>query len=1281
MKKFYLFGILLFLGTRLFAQDYQINGMEYLAGDMTARTYSMTEKPDGGRQCAVLRIATTKITKEQREKFYFSADFASYIREKRIVDGEILLWVSPGIKTLIFKHETLGTYRLDISTYNFEIESNCTYKITMEGLAVPTTEQTGVLSISSNPSGAQLYINGQSMGETPFRSALKYGKYIIELKKESYEDYSEEITLNQNLQGYSPSLIPISGMLSVNSSPSEVKVMIDGQIVGYTPFVTNEILVGTHRLTLEEKGYESEDTLITISKGILLNLKLNLQERYNNEDIFIVEEEEHDEFPIGTSQNLANKTIRTMPSTERTLNDVLQLIPQSNLSASGLAIGGGDYRQSNLTVDGAIFNNIFGIGSNLPANAMPISLDAIQSISYDIAPYDVRENGFIGAAANAVSKRGTNETHVSIYNYFSSNKLIGKEFGNKDEMGHYPASLVIPDKIDNTTGFSIAGPIAKNKLFYFFDLEYTANIGQGQTRFARKNETDPWGDDTEFSRPTSEKMEEIKSYLKSQFNYDPGRYQYYNVNAPDLRLFARLDWNIQDNHKFTLRYTLSNNKYSCQPSSSISPFPSTIIYNRYLYGRISPYALYFESSRYFQEANYSSLVAELNSKSSNNRINNLLRLAYSHQDEPRSNIGGDFPSVDILENIDEDGDGINETPAVYTSFGPDPFTNGNLREAHAFLASDNLTIHSEKNNFLLGIQAEYNNIINSYLQGGLGYFIYDSWDDFKYGNNPHAFAITLGNNPEGKYQAPYFKFTQFSAYMQDEMKLGEKFKLSAGLRMELPVFPSIAERNTNKEFLNGWEDIEVDENGNHYTVHHAIADGSGTSLSGLSTADVPKTRLYFLPRFAFNYDVNDDHSFIIRGSSGLYTGRIPGVWFVSALGNSNCSATQFIDNNYPDIQFSNNPGSLISYNSDILGIGNLPVDLQAPLSPTILDKNLKLPEVWKTGIVFEKKFNHDIVLSFNAVYGKDLSSVTITKLGIKEDGFITLPGEPSDRIYYVSEGIHNSVGATVQPYLLTNAEKNGYNYFFTLQLSKQFGKKFNIIASYIRGQGKNSNDGFGDQVTSAFNTNTYGVNGSNAHELGYASYISPNRLFFIANFTIRESKHSRRIFGLYYNGVNVCSIGNYYYNRYSYTMTSNINGDGGANSLIYIPTKNELASMPFVSDENRDEYENFINNDSYLKSHRGEYAERGGAVAPMYHSFNFRYSVEYFLNDNHRIQIGIDVKNVGNMINRSWGNLQRLSRSDILSWNGTIYQFITPTWGISDSYSTWSAALNIRYSF
>ena len=1008
---------------------------------------------------------------------------------------------------------------------------------------------------------------------------------------------------------------------------------------------------GPYSLKINMMGYQPQ-TLDNFKLGLGESLNLNI--KMVVEDISLMEVTISADAPTvnlsqGSSTNVSAEQISTLPTVTRSINDVLALSPHASSTSLGLAIGGGNFRQSYVTVDGASFHNAYGIGSNLPAGGTPITFDALESVSISVAPFDVRQSGFTGGYVNAVTKSGTNQLHASVYDYFTSDKLTGTRFGHKGDDGRYPNNLSLGQSLLNTAGFSVGGPIVKNKLFYFINFEYETDIAAGQMRYARQNESADWGSGTQYNRPTVDKMDKIRQYLIKTYKYDPGDYQNYSLSTPDYKLMARLDWNINDNNRFNLRYSWVRHQVFSTPSNSITPLSSSL-YNKNIYGRGSVYSLFFESSNYIQQQNFSSVAAELNSRFLYGRLTNTLRAVYSSQQEPRKMTRDLFPTVDILEPL-EDG-----TKAVYTSFGPDPFTYGTGSAVNTFIATDELGYSTGIHHITGGLQFEFDKTTNRFMQGGAGYYVYNSWDDFVNQAAPAAFTIAYGNNENHEQVATSFNFIQNSIYAQDEITFSEKFKMTGGLRVEMPYYPSI-DYNINKEF-------------------QTLAEGDNT-LHGLSTADMPKARVDFSPRLGFEWNLLDDDKLTLHGGSGIFTGRLPLVWIVTTVCNSNVAQGTYQTYNTP-IAFYSTVNEIIAHNSDKLKTGDLPASQIA----TILDKNLRMPQTWKSTLALDAKLPGGIDATIEGIYGKDLTSVAVTCLGMVQDDSIQLPGEPGKRAHWASEGIVNSIGGKLTPFYITNTKNNGYYYSLTGLLSKQFDCGLNLMAAYTYSCGKNVSDAIGDQVMSSYSNNTFGVHGSNAHEIGYSSYVSPNRILLNAGWTWATGQHTTETLSCYYEGYNLCYVGSYSYSRYSYTMTSNVNGDGGAHSLIYIPTKEELKDMPFVSNENRNDFETFINDDKYLSAHRGHYAERGGVIAPWRHTVNLKYERTYKFHKGEALSFGVDVKNIANLLNRSWGNVKQVSSGDIITYKDGKYQFNKPEWNdYANVISTWSAALNVRFSF
>ena len=960
----------------------------------------------------------------------------------------------------------------------------------------------------------------------------------------------------------------------------------------------------------------------------------------------------------GASTSISQRQMNAMPTVSRNLNDIMKLTPQASETSNGFAVGGGNYRSSYVTVDGAAFNNAFGIGSNLPAGGSPISLDALELMSVNITPYDVRQSGFTGAAINAVTKSGTNTWHASVYNYYNSDQLEGDRISKDDD-----GKLTLSRSLDNTTGVTVGGPIIKDKLFFFLNAEYTPESTPGN-RYVASTDGNMTGN---IARPTESFMNEVSSYLQNTFGYNPGRYQNYSVATPDWKLMARIDWNINKNHKLNARFSHTVNSYSASPSSSTSPLYFPNIKNN----RLSSYAMYFESSRYIQNQNFTSAALELNSRFLEGALNNTLRLTYSYQNETRDHYGDVFPTVDIL-----DGTGT----SVMTTFGLDPFTYGNLRQVSTVIATDEISYNIGINNIIAGLQFEWNDVKNGYMQGGAGYYTYGSWQDFmdRETVDPVAFVITFPNNDALDQVYPSFRYMQASIYAQDEITFSDRFKLTAGIRFELPFYPTVP-NNNNKDFA-------------------TIADGSQT-MQGLRTDDMPKARLGVSPRVGFNWDILGNRNLILRGGTGIFTGRIPFVWIVSSVGNSNNIQIQYSKqptgtNDVPG--FHTNVKDIVN---DIYGGSFTRQDAAAPSQATIMDKNLKMPTTWKTSLALDARLPGGIKATLEGVFNKDLYTVVARKLGIVAQEGTKLPGEPEARNgIWKSEGLTSSLqGASgdIQPFYLTNTDGvNGYYGSFTAQLQKDFNFGLSLMAAYTYSKSMSVSEGIGDQVSSSFKTMNYSKFGSNTPELGHSAYVSPNRFIANISYRIEYGKKGATTLGLFYEGYNHCYFADQYsYTRYSYVM-NDVTGAGGANIPIYIPTEAELAQMPFVSEENKAAFNDFIKNDKYLSKHRGEYSKRGAIVAPWQSRFNFKFAQDInfqVCGKTNTIQVGLDIYNVANLLNPNWGKTDNFSNDRILTYDTDdeypdptkpYYEFTAPEKDrLSTTYNTWSMLLSLKYFF
>ena len=970
----------------------------------------------------------------------------------------------------------------------------------------------------------------------------------------------------------------------------------------------------------------------------------------------------------GAVTNLNNDQMAAVPTVGRSMTDIMKLTPQSS-SASGMAIGGGNYRQSSITVDGAAFNNAFGLGSSpLPGGGTPISLDALDQMTISITPYDVRQSGFTGGGINAVTKSGTNEFKGSLYTYITSTSLKGNRVAN--------TVFAVDDGHNDTYGLTFGGPIVKDKLFFFVNGEYEDNVTVGPNALAGDGST-PYT--TTNRRPQLEQLESLSDYMQKTYGLTTGPWQGYNVKTPAYRILARVDWNINDNHKFNIRFTKSNRKSSSAASASrsVGSNRSNDIYggSNNTYGNNSNYGMSSLSSRYYAEYKFTSIAGELNSKFG--KVNNTLRATYSFQDQPRSTEYGDsYPVVEILMN-----DGQDHYPTwAYTG---DIFTYGNLAQTKTTVITDEMNVTLGKHNLFAGIQYEHNFAANGYAQAAAGYYTFEATPEevaagnwgAVFGRSPRTFGMTYGNNANHSMFTSEMKTNQWSFYVQDNISWSERFRMSVGFRFELPSYPSLA-NNFNEDYY------KLDFGGKHFR-----------------TDNVPSASLSFSPRIGFNWDINGSRKYILRGGTGLFVGRMPFVWLVSAVGNSGMGQTTYwaAGENVPSsLKFTMDQNQMLN----MIGATS---STTIPGSPTILSEDLRMPKTWKASLAFDAKLPGDIDFTVEGIYNWDLNPVVVSNANVYWDGTSTVDLGHGDIRHKMST--YNKQSA----YVLENAGSKAYYASLSFQLNKSFDFGLNLNASYTLQKAKSYTEGIGDQVTSAYNNYRNSIHAVNDNETGYATYVAPNRFLLSATYKLKESKNVTNTFGLVYDAYQYGYLGSYSYSRYSYIFNSNINNDPSApGNLIYVPaSRQELNNWNFVdngkvngevytADMQRDDFWTFIEQDDYLKNRKGQYAERGGAKMPWHHQLDFKYLRDMSVKwgkTKHTLQLGLDIENLLNFLCKDWGLYKQITGNTLLTYkeNKGVGQYTynlvngerhtSTTQNYLSTASTYRIQFTIRYLF
>jgi len=428
---------------------------------------------------------------------------------------------------------------------------------------------------------------------------------------------------------------------------------------------------GPYSITATFVGYASQtfnDVYIKLGEPFVLNV--NLREEGTELSAVVVlgvQDRTLNSDRTGAITSIGSRELQTLPTISRSINDFTRFTPQATSTSNG-AIGGGNYRQNYITVDGSDFNNTFGIGTNLPAGGSPISLDALEQISVNVTPYDIRQSNFIGSAINAITRSGTNEFSGSVYTFFRNQDQQGDQVRNNSQ-------LVKQKFTENTYGFRLGGPIIKDKLFFFVNGEFTNSVRPGQQNFA-STPSAPFGSSPNISRPTAAQLTQYSDFLRQTYGYETGGFDNYDFESNNTRLTGRLDWNINKNHRVSLRYSDVKSK---SPSFISGSTTGSGFFYAVGAGRTNNNALWYKNSNYYQEANFTSIALEANSIFGS--ISNTFRATYTNQNDPRSSDSQIFPLVDILEG-----------GSPLTSFGYEPFTFGNLRDVKSFSFVDFVTL-------------------------------------------------------------------------------------------------------------------------------------------------------------------------------------------------------------------------------------------------------------------------------------------------------------------------------------------------------------------------------------------------------------------------------------------------------------------------------------------------------------------------------------------------------------------------------------------------------------
>jgi hypothetical protein len=909
----------------------------------------------------------------------------------------------------------------------------------------------------------------------------------------------------------------------------------------------------------------------------------------------------------GASATLGRETINRVPTIGRTLNDVTKFNAYSN----GRSFAGQDSRLNNFTIDGSVFNNGFGLGSQAQAGgrtgSSAISLDALEEVQINIAPYDIRQSGFVGAAINAVTRSGTNEYSGSVYRFWN----------NRDLAGDKAAGNAVPNTPFNveTNGFRVGGPIIKNKLFFFANGEFV-----NSTRPALDWVANRPGAVGNASRTTAADLEDLSKFMKEKLNYDMGLLDNFNNESFSNKFIGRVDWNINDKHKLTLRYSHHDSESDIIVSNSNSGNTAGNGNRQNLALAISA-----QNNGYKIQDNTRSFVAELNS-TFKNRASNQFLVTYNKQIEDRAYRTQLFPTIDILK----DG-------STYTSLGFDPFTPDNRLDYGTFNITNNYSFVKDKHNITLGASFESFKSNNLFFYASNGVWVFDSIPLFKqavndYLANPNTTTSNVAINrfnyrytllPDGKKPWQVFKNQIYSIYAQDEVRFSKKFRMTAGVRFDYINIP-----NTATDYANP------------YVAGLTFKTPEGADYK-VNTASMPKSRLYVSPRIGFNYNVLGDRTLILRGGTGLFLSRMPYVLISNQLGNNGVNiglinVTGATARNFP---FTLDPSRYTPTNTDVTALRGYNVNYGDP--------DLKFPQTWKTNLAIDKRIGtRGLVATLEAIYNKNINALNYIDVNMKgPSGKFTAGSDPRD--IYPALDLSGAAATAARFYnsgvgnvfVLTN-NSEGYSFSLTGKLEKPITKNWGGLLGYTYGVATDLTF-----VASTVNANTPTSTGVNYLENDFSDNDLRHRFVGALSYRLNYGKN---IFG----GATTFTLGlvSSSGTKLSYNASNDMNGDGQINDLIYVPAtgKNLLfetyttGGVTFTQQQQEAAFNAYIDNHPYLKERRGQFAERNGGELPWLTRLDLSVEQDFIvrLGKNktpNTFRFRADILNFGNMLNNDWG--------------------------------------------
>lgn len=1006
--------------------------------------------------------------------------------------------------------------------------------------------------------------------------------------------------------------------------------------------IPNMKVGGPYSVTVSYIGYQNEtESNLTLSLGSssMLNFSLQVDSiSLSGVDVIGEIDDVMNGNRTGAATYVGSDQVGVLPSIKRSTRDLTRLDPRSD---GNFSFGGRNWLYNSISLDGSYFNNPFGLDDPAPGgqtNSEPVSLDAVEQVQVSIAPFDVREGGFTGAGINTVTKSGTNEFKSSIYTYTRNENLIGNKVGSQKVFSS-------PSLQYSQSGVSVSGPIIKNKLFFFVNFENEHRADPGSNYRA---------DGT--SRVSSSVMDTISARLKSEYNYDTGPYQDYNHNTDNVKMLAKLDWNIDEKNNLSFRMN------TLDASRDLHPHPFVLSYNNTGRGPNAS-SLPFRNSGYEINNELTSYALETNSMIGSNMANRFFISKNIFRDY-RAPFSEPFPTIEI-----------GEAGVTYTTAGHEPFSIHNILDQDVLQVSNSLTYYSGQHAITAGFNYENFKFFNSFNIFRNGVFFLDaSWAQFLGGttfSSIDAFLDSTSPNNEnqsdfygmvgsGPYKGEKIDVSQMSYYIQDKFAVNSNLNVTAGVRVDIPKYNN---KPVDNPFLEGL--TLLDENDRPEV---------------LEQDKLPDAKALYSPRVGFNYS-NDDRSMQLRGGFGVFTGRLPFVWIGNIFSNPGNNPNLYAVGDAtwnPDHVTDDGSGRKV-YEGEI-SILQQTYDVNAMVS------DFKWPQVQTLNLAIDKKLSNGLLGTLELIHSTDKNAIYMRNADL-----VTPVRQLSDgRPYYggVGSAELNSFypGSGEGVYVIDNIDE-GSSLTLSAQLRGDYkGVKWITSYTYLNAE----NNLQSTEIASVLYSSQPVQGDPNKPGLAPSQFGMKHRIIGSATYRHEWNDSRATTLGLF---LEIGEGNPFIYsggNRYSHIYSGDVNGDGfGGNDLIYIPR--DQGDINLTDPTQWSALNAFIEQDPYLSENRGKIAKRNGLLNPWFNNIDLKINNEFLLSER-KVEVSFDIMNLANLLNSEWGvrkiaNPLALSPLTLDSWNAAgepVFSFngVEKTF-VDDfsEFSRWRMQIGVRISF